>query len=255
MSVLADRWTEVAAVRGGLARNRPADHAIWGDRLEGDRRRAVMNQTPELAAITAEVERRSRALGADAVVLSGSTARGRRTWVSDLDYHVIGARPDLTDLPEEIDLYTDTPGEFLRKLRAGDDFVHWSAWFGCILFDSGVVRESATLIAEGDLWPDVDRKARQARKTLAFADQLVRSADHEAALEQTRGALSLTARWWLLKHEVFPLARDELSEQLRATGQTHLAECLHLAIHTTPSIPRLSGMLQTARHLLPCYTA
>ena len=34
--------------------------------------------------------RRARSAGARALILSGSTARGRRTDVSDLDYHLIG---------------------------------------------------------------------------------------------------------------------------------------------------------------------
>jgi hypothetical protein len=31
----------------------------------------------------------------------------------------------VTDLPAEIDLYADDDVGFARKLRAGDDFVHW----------------------------------------------------------------------------------------------------------------------------------
>jgi hypothetical protein len=78
------------------------------------------------------------------------------------------------------------------------------------LFDSGVVRAGAASIAREDLWPDPIRKLGQARTTLEFAHKMVASGDHEAALEKVRAALSLLARWWLLKHDVFPLSRDEL---------------------------------------------
>jgi hypothetical protein len=65
------------------------------------------------------VEARSRELGALALILSGSTARGRRTRVSDLDYPVIGPRPEINDSPEDIDLYSDDPDRFMDKLRSG----------------------------------------------------------------------------------------------------------------------------------------
>ena len=188
MTVVERPWREVAPVRGAFARVDVLDDALWSQRLWSDRERTVRNQTPDLLAVTAIVEARSRELGADALILSGSTARARRTRISDLDYHVIGARPDVTDLPEDIDLYTDTPVSFEQKLRAGDDFAHWSVWYGCVLFDSGVVRTSAASIAREDLWPDPGRKLEQARTTLEFAYKMVASGDDEAALEQVRAA-------------------------------------------------------------------
>ena len=81
-----------------------------------------------------------------AMVLSGSTARGRRTRLSDVDYHVIGATSlRVTDLPADIDLYADDVDRFWAKLRKGDDFAHWSVSYGCELFDSGVIREGRVL--------------------------------------------------------------------------------------------------------------
>lgn len=239
----------MAPVRGAFARVDVEDDAVWSHRLRSDRQRAARNQTHDLLAVTAAVEARSRQLGADAVILSGSTARARRTRVSDLDYHVIGAPPSVDDLQEDIDLYTDTPGSFEQKLRTGDDFAHWSVWYGCVLFDSGVVRAGAAAIAREDLWPDPVRKLEQARTTLEFADKMVASGDDDAALEQVRAALSLVARWWLLKHEVFPLARDELSEQLSQLGQPELAEGLHSCIHARPPASALLSMVIQARAL------
>lgn len=242
-------WREPASTRDGLAQLGPLDAELWASRLLADRERATRHQPPELTAITAAVESRSRALGAAALVLTGSTARGRRTGVSDLDYHVIGTRPRVDDLPAEIDLYCDEPAEFLAKLERGDDFAHWTLRHGCVLFDSGALREAAVLAVEHDLWPDPDRKLRQARQTLGFAEQLVSSGDYAAALEQARGALSLTARWWLLAHDVFPLARDELSGQLLQLRQPALARALTRSIQERPDISALTASLATSRAL------
>jgi len=216
--------------------------------LRFDRERAAANQSAELTAITAVAIERARDAGAAAMVLSGSTARGRRTGVSDVDYHVIGASSlRVTDLPADIDLYADEVDRFWTKLRKGDDFAHWSVWYGCLLFDSGVIREAVTYVAEHDAWPDPDRKLRQARNALEFAEQIVESGDYGAALEQTRGALSLVARWELLSSDVFPLARDELAGQLEQLGQVRLAVDLRRSIRERPSLDDLRNALSHAR--------
>jgi hypothetical protein len=222
---------------------------LWASRLLLDRERAARHQSAELATITRVVESRSRALSAAALVLAGSTARGRRTRVSDLDFHVIGARPRIDDLRADIDLYSDEPAEFEAKLARGDDFAHWTLRYGCILFDSGVMRAAAADVASHDLWPDPERKLRQARRALDFAERLAESADYAALLEQVRGALSLTARWWLLAHDVFPLARDELPGQLAELRQPALAWSLADSIHDRPNTVALARSLATARSL------
>jgi hypothetical protein len=117
---LTRAWREPAPTRDGLAQLGPLDAELWASRLLADRERATRHQTAQTAAITAAVESRSRQLGAAALVLTGSTARGRRTAVSDLDCHVIGTRPRVEDLPAEVDLYCDEPAEFLAKLERGD---------------------------------------------------------------------------------------------------------------------------------------
>jgi hypothetical protein len=91
MSAVATGWEVPSPVRGALANARVDDASVWWDRMRSDRERATRRQTKELREITAAVERRCHALDAAALVLSGSTARGRRTEISDLDYHVIGA--------------------------------------------------------------------------------------------------------------------------------------------------------------------
>jgi predicted nucleotidyltransferase len=248
MTTMTRTWQQLAPQRGALARLAPGDPGAWAERLRLDRERAASNQSAELAAITDVAMERARDAGAAAMVLSGSTARGRRTGVSDVDYHVIGASSlRVTDLPSDIDLYADDVDLFWAKLRKGDDFAHWSVWYGCVLFDSGVIREAAAYVAEQDAWPDPDRKLRQARNALDFAEQIVESSDYGAALEQTRGALSLVARWGLLSSDVFPLARDELAGQLEQLGQVMLAVDLRRSIRERPSLDDLRDALIRAR--------
>jgi len=161
---------------------------------------------------------------------------------------VIGpARPWIADLQEDIDLYADGVERFWTKLRAGDDFAHWSVWYGCILFDTGVMHGAATYVAEQDAWPDPARKLRQAANALDFAEGVVESGDYSAALEQVRGALSLTARGLLLYSDVFPLARDELSDQLEEIGAADLASALRQSIHARPKLSDLFEAISIAK--------
>jgi predicted nucleotidyltransferase len=203
-----------------------------------------------LAQITRLLQEQAKEAGALAFVLSGSTARGRRTQISDLDYHVIGVSSlEVTNLPGDIDLFTDDVDRFQTKLRHGDDLTHWSIWYGCVLFDSGVMREAAEYVAEHDAWPDPQRKLRQASGALDFAARMAASGDYAATLEMVRGALTLTARWVLLSHDIFPLARAELPDQLEQLGQKELSLALRQSIHERPDFEVLEDVLAFARAL------
>lgn len=248
MTTIAKTWQQLTPRRGELARLGAGNPMVWDERLRFDRERAARYQSSELAAITEAVLERAQAAGAEAVVLSGSTARGRRTDVSDLDYHVIGASSlRVADLPADIDLYADEVDRFWGKMREGDDFAHWSVWYGCVLCDSGVMREAAAFVAGRDAWPDAERKLRQARGSLDFAEQIAESGDYGATLEQTRGALSLVARWVLLSHDVFPLARDEMPAQLEALGRARLARDLRRSIRGRPRTEDLQAAIAHAQ--------
>lgn len=248
MTPVTKTWQQLAPRREALSRLRPGDPDVWAERLGFDRERAERHQSVALVAITETVLERARAAGAEAVVLSGSTARGRRTRVSDLDFHVIGASSlRVADLPQDIDLYADEVDRFWKKVREGDDFAHWSVWYGCVLFDSGVMREAASFVAQHNAWPDPERKLRQACGALEFANQIVASGDYGAALEQTRGALSLVARWVLLSNDVFPLARDEMPDQLNGLGRARLARDLRRSIRERPRLDELSAAIGNAQ--------
>lgn len=248
MKPMTPSWPQLPPLRGALAELKLDEPGAWLARLQFDRERATRHQSVELAAITEEVQSRAGAAGAAAVVLSGSTARGQRTQVSDLDYHVIGtASLRVDDLPADIDLYADDVDRFWAKLREGDDFAHWSVWYGCVLFDSGIMQVAAQWIAGHDAWPDSERKLRQARGALAFAEQMAASGDYGATLEQTRGALSLLARWLLLTNDVFPLARGELPAQLEQLGHVRLGGDLRRSIRGRPMVDELQAAINNAQ--------
>lgn len=249
MTTLTKTWRQPAPTRSGLLELGPPDPERWRSRLLLDGERAAANQSVALMEITRAIEERSRELGADALVLTGSTARNRRTKVSDLDYHVIGERPSVESLPSDIDLYNDGPDQFVAKMLRGDDFVHWTLRYGCILFDNGVLHKAAITAIERDLWPDAERKRQQARRAIEFSQKLSATGDYAALLEVSRGAFSLTARWWLLAHDVFPLARDELAEQLIDSDQAGLAKALRSSIHDQPSTAAIVSRLVAAQEL------
>lgn len=63
---------------------------------------------------------RARTARASALVLTGSTVRGRRTEISDLDYHLIGSRFETARISREIDLHALTvPRHFTIRSSLG----------------------------------------------------------------------------------------------------------------------------------------
>jgi len=223
------------------------DDAIWSARLMEDQLRAERNQTLGQQQTTTEVLKRARALGAQGVALTGSTARARRTPQSDLDLHIVGERPHFADLNESLDLYATSAETLWERLRAGDDFIQWTLRYGCILFDQGVFREALIHMVEHNLWPDPQRKHDRAEELLAFAQRIVDTGDIDAAQEQTRAALTTVARWVLLANGEFPLARDELSDQILDLGSFDLAAALSRLIHAEPCIDELRTAIEVGR--------
>lgn len=212
----------------------------WEGRLRADRERAARIQSPALRAITAEVLRRAVRAGALAVALTGSTARARRTAISDIDYHVVGPRPDLDGLPGEVDVVADAPERFQRRLADGDDFVQWTLRYGCVLHDPrGVMYAARERIANEDLWPDPRPKLDRAQALGHLAERVLEIEDRDAAQEHVRAALTSMARGVLLAGRTFPLARDELADQLRVAQREELAEWLQRSIHERLSLDEL----------------
>jgi hypothetical protein len=214
----------------GLDAHRTAE--AWTRRLERDANEIAYRLPTDLGQLHRAVVDRAGDAGAHGLILSGSTARSRRTSISDLDYHLIGAQIFTRDLSSQLDLHTLTPAELEAKILAGDDFVQWSLRFGLIVFDDGHLRRAAAVIATSKPWPDADRKRRYAAKSVNLARRMVASGDQDAAVEQVRTALSLAARARLLHAGVFPGSRAELPQQLVDLGLAEVGEALASTIHS-----------------------
>jgi hypothetical protein len=212
--------------------------------LREDRDRAERCQTPAQRAIAATVMSRALALGASGFALTGSTARSRRTAISDLDYHVIGRRPDVSDLPGDVDVVASGAARFRNRLLDGDDFIQWTLRYGCILHDTGAMREGLRLIVERDLWPNAKRKLDSLDAHRAQLELLIEMGDQSAAHEQLRATLTTAARGLLLQARVFPLARGELPGQLERAGYAPLASVLRRAVYDQPLLAEVKAGLQ-----------
>jgi hypothetical protein len=224
--------------------------ARWSARLQGDRRRATELQTQSQRQVTDTILQRALALGAEAVALTGSTVRAQRTTISDLDLMVVGRRPDLGGIREDVDVYAARAGAFWERLLAGDDYIQWTLRFGCILHDDGILRGASSYIEERGLTPSAGRKRAQARRGLSLARLVLEGGDVEAAREQCRAALTTIARWVLIANGEFPLSRNELSGQLLTLGCIDLAAALHRLIHDEPSREELQTCLELAEKLI-----
>lgn len=222
----------------------------WSARLREDRARAASLQAPSQRLATETVFTRALAVGAEAVVLTGSTVRARRSPASDLDFMIVGKRPILDEVQEDIDVYAASAKAFRERLLAGDDYIQWTLRFGWILHDDGILRDAALHIQESGLKPSADRKLAQAQRGVALARAVLESGDVDAAREQCRAALTTVARSLLIANGAFPLCRDELSEQLLALGFDGLAEALHDLIYGAPASDELRSGLELGEQLV-----
>lgn len=227
-----------------LERGDPRDPGLWAKRIENDRTIAAINQTEELRRITDLVLSRAEASGALGVALTGSTARAKRTKISDLDYHVVGSRPDVSDLPADVDIYESESDRMRNKLLHGDDFVQWTVCCGCILYDRGPFREAAELIVSRDLWPDATSKLRRLTELRRLAQRLIAVGDRDAAQDHVRATLTSAARAVLLQRGIFALARSELPTQLRDVGMDDLADALAACIYEEPTLAELRNAVR-----------
>lgn len=217
-------------------------------RVERDRRFAAIRQPDSIRPITDELLKRAKAGGALSFVLTGSTALEARTQVSDLDFYIVGAKPELPETDEELDVYTVDHDEFKWRLLAGDDYAHWTVRFGLVLHDRGPMNWAAQAIERDDLWPDPTAKVKQAKRSLQLASAILESGDHDAAVEQTRVAFSLVARWMLLAKGDFPLARSHLPDQIAGTRFEWLGTILSETIAGDPSDEQL---FEAVNRLIP----
>ena len=224
--------------------------ARWETRVREDRRRAAGLQTLSQRQATETILQRALAVGAEAVVLTGSTVRARRTASSDLDFVVVGERPNLGGVDEDVDVYAAGADAFWKRLVAGDDYIQWTLRFGWVLHDDGILHAASDHIQETGLTPSAERKLTQAHRGLSLARLVLDSGDLDAAREQCRAALTTVARWLLIANGVLPLSRDELSDQALALGYPDLATTLRRLIHDYPRGEELRTGLEIGERLI-----
>jgi hypothetical protein len=113
-----------------------------------------------------------------------------------------------------VDVVATSAARFRSSLIEGDDFAQWTLRCGCILHDTGSMRDGVRLIVERALWPDPRRKLDSLDVHRTEVERLIQMRDQDAAREQLRAMLTAGARGLLLQAQVFPLARKELPAQL-----------------------------------------
>jgi hypothetical protein len=227
-----------------LALSKQVAQGGWSQRLREDRERANRFQNAPQRAITELLLGRALELGVESFALTGSTARRRRTAISDLDYHIVGQGPEVNDLPGDVDIVATSADRLRQQLIRGDDFAQWTLRYGCILYDRGPMCEAIRLIVEGELWPSATRKLERLVDHRREAERLLRMCDRDAAQQQIRAMLTTAARGLLLAAGVFPLARSELPRQLERVGHVALGAQLEHVIRDAPDLRQLAGALK-----------
>lgn len=224
--------------------------AGWERRLTEDVAAALSGQDRRVKDLIELVVSRSIAVGAEGVVVTGSTARGRRTPISDVDFLIVGSRPPVDDLTIEVDVRALRTHELMARLKNGNEYVQWALRFGCIVHDTGVLRKAARTLLRTGAWPDAERKRGHVTTLLDLARRILESGDRDAAEESVRAALTALAHWILLSNRVFPLSRDELSDQILELGSFDLAAALNRSIHSEPGLDEMDAMLRLVRHTI-----
>jgi hypothetical protein len=150
-----------------------------------------------------------------------------------------------------LDLHVVSPEKLRAEILEGDDFVQWSIRFGLLLFDDGTVLDAARLLLEEQPWPDFEREAEHAAKSLDLARRVVETGDADGGLIQVRTALSLAARAYLLSIGRFPsVARSFRINSRRQATRT--PQPLSARVSTTSRRSKL--WLRVCRTHMPCWS-
>jgi predicted nucleotidyltransferase len=170
-----------------------------------------------------------------AVVLIGSAARDTATSASDLDLLVLASpRIDIPHTADRLHVQSMDEGDFVARLRSGDDFAAWCVRFGVPLATSefwvNLVKST-----EATQWPDWRQKIPHALRRLTLAHSLCESKDLDAATEEALYAATHVGRAILLKNQQFPLSRPEMIQQLRESGCKSLGNLLKTLLYDEPT--------------------
>ena len=185
-----------------------------------------------------------------AVVAVGSAVRPGVS-SADLDLVVICQRSEkLTDKPPiEIDLRVYAAAEVDALIAGGNDLLGWAVKYGTPLFQRNRFWDHVLKSWRDTLpLPSVDVAFQRAEKSYRRFREMLELHDYDAAHEQALSYATHLARAELLSKGKHPASRPELPKDLRALGNTALADSLERLIDGGAITPAdLAAMLQRLR--------
>ena len=195
--------------------------------------------------------REAHLLKGSIVVLSGSYAHGKATEGSDIDITVL-ERDSLRRVkaPYGVHLRFEQLESFRERARRGDDYAIDILRFGQVIHDGLGLWPQLTDELKNAKWPDWRAKMKNANRRIRLADDLLTSGDIEAAREEYLLTATQVARAELLRKEVYPMSRPQLSEQLRCVGEFELAAHLDTLSEGDGQTEQLRRIGQNLRKLI-----
>jgi len=171
-----------------------------------------------------------------AVVLVGSAARETNDDNSDIDLLIVGeSNRNKHPTFSGFHIQYETEVQFLTNLEKGEDFEAWAVRFGIAIRDSASW-DNILKSRQADTWPKWQTKMTHSARRLLIGGDLLAMGDLGASQEELLYALGHVSRGLLLKNNVFPLSRPELSQQVADLGYPHLA-LLHEQFRTSQDVP------------------
>lgn len=169
-----------------------------------------------------------------AIVFFGSIVRNV-SLSADLDVLCIyeGTAPCFSTLPIDVDLRKYEQREVEKLLANGNDLLSW-----CIKFGKPVCEHDrywCNLLerwANGIKLPSSKVALERARKSERLLREMDSVGDFDAALEIYLSLLTHIARATLIRRDIYPTSRPELSGLLTQIGEKKLASYLQEAINT-----------------------
>ncbi len=212
------------------------------------KRLSSLNLTPDDMAGLSEVLDRIRATQPDAaVILTGSAARGRMTWRSDIDLIALTSeRLRRSRTSARIHLQYETKAQFLERLEQGDEFAFWAVRYGVPLLDPTGWWRSVS--GRKLPLPDWRQKLAHSAKRLRTAEVALKDGDREAAEEELMMAATHCGRALILQQGQIPLSRPELPEQLAGIGCEELGMLLARLMQGETTLADLKCIFAKLRH-------
>jgi HEPN domain-containing protein len=167
-----------------------------------------------------------------AVIAIGSAVRPKVS-SADLDLVVICRYSEkLKDKPPiEVDLRAYEADQVDTLISSGNDLLGWAVKYGRALFQrNGFWDHVLTSWRDRVPLPSFDVAVQRANDAYRRLSEMLELRDYDAAYEQALSYVTHLARAELLKKGKHPASRPELSKDLRALGDTALADSLERLI-------------------------